>query len=110
MRSGVDLGDETALSEVTAHLDVVFEDSKIRLGNEDVSDAIRAEACSNAASRIAAYPQVRQALLRGSARFAGVRVWLPMAGIWARSFFRRRCQDIPYCKCRDAAPSEDINS
>src|SRR6187455_667563 len=63
IRSGVDLGDETALSEVTAHLDVVFEDSEIRLGNEDVSDAIRAEACSNAASRIAAYPQVRQALL-----------------------------------------------
>jgi cytidylate kinase len=62
-RSGVDLGDETALSEVTAHLDVVFEDSEIRLGHEDVSDAIRAEACSNAASRIAAYPQVRQALL-----------------------------------------------
>jgi len=63
IRSGVDLGDETALSEVTAHLDVVFEDSEIRLGKEDVSDAIRAEACSNAASRIAAYPQVRQALL-----------------------------------------------
>jgi len=63
IRSGVDLGDETALSEMTAHLDVVFEDSEIRLGNEDVSDAIRAEACSNAASRIAAYPEVRQALL-----------------------------------------------
>ena len=63
IRSGVDLGDETALSEMTAHLDVVFEDSEIRLGNEDVSDAIRAEACSNNASRIAAYPQVRQALL-----------------------------------------------
>ena len=63
LRSGVDLGDETALSEVTAHLDVVFKDSEIRLGNEDVSDAIRAEACSNAASRIAAYPAVRQALL-----------------------------------------------
>jgi cytidylate kinase len=63
LRSGVDLDDETALSEVTGHLDVVFKDSEIRLGNEDVSDAIRAEACSNAASRIAAYPQVRQALL-----------------------------------------------
>jgi cytidylate kinase len=63
LRSGVDLDDETALSEVTRHLDVVFKDSEIRLGNEDVSDAIRAEACSNAASRIAAYPQVRQALL-----------------------------------------------
>lgn len=63
LRSGVDLGDETALSEVTAHLEAVFKDSEIRLGNEDVSDAIRAEACSNAASRIAAYPAVRQALL-----------------------------------------------
>ncbi len=60
MRSGVDLGDENALSEVIAHLDVVFEDAEIRLGNEDVSDAIRAEACSNAASRIAAYPQVQK--------------------------------------------------
>jgi CMP/dCMP kinase len=63
MRAGVDLGHEAALSEVASNLDVVFEDSKIRLGNEDVSDAIRAEACSNAASRIAAYPHVRQALL-----------------------------------------------
>ena len=63
MRAGVDLGHETVLSEVASNLDVVFEGSKIRLGNEDVSDAIRAEACSNAASRIAAYPHVRQALL-----------------------------------------------
>jgi cytidylate kinase len=63
MRSSVDLGDETALSEVAAGLDVAFEDSQIRLGNEDVSDAIRAETCSNAASKIAAYPHVRLALL-----------------------------------------------
>ncbi len=63
MRAGVDLGHETVLSEVASNLDVVFEGSKIRLGNEDVSDAIRAEACSNAASRIAAYPHVRHALL-----------------------------------------------
>jgi cytidylate kinase len=63
MRAGVDLGHETALSGVASNLDVVFEGSKTRLGNEDVSDAIRAEACSNAASRIAGYPHVRQALL-----------------------------------------------
>jgi len=63
MRAGVDLGHETVLSEVASNLDVVFEGSKTRLGNEDVSDAIRAEACSNAASRIAAYFRVRQALL-----------------------------------------------
>lgn len=69
MRSGIDLSDEAALSEVAANLDVAFEDSQIRLGNEDVSDAIRAEACSNAASKIAAYPLVRLALLERQRAF-----------------------------------------
>ena len=64
MRSGIDLTDETALAEVARHLDVVFAGAKIQLGGEDVADAIRAEACSNGASRIAAYPQVRTALLQ----------------------------------------------
>lgn len=64
MRSGIDLTDETALAEVAKHLDVVFAGAKIQLGGEDVADAIRAEACSNGASRIAAYPQVRTALLQ----------------------------------------------
>jgi cytidylate kinase len=63
MRSGVDLGDEGALSGVAGGLRVAFEDSQIRLRNEDVSDAIRTEECGNAASKIAAYPAVRQALL-----------------------------------------------
>src|SRR5687768_2494998 len=63
MRSGVDLGDEGALSGVASGLRVAFKDSQIRLRNEDVSDAIRAEECGNAASKIAAYPAVRQALL-----------------------------------------------
>lgn len=63
MRSRVDLSDEVALSNIAATLDVVFEDSQIRLGSEDVSDAIRAEACSNGASKIAAFPLVRLALL-----------------------------------------------
>jgi cytidylate kinase len=63
MRSGVELSDEAALTDLAATLDVVFEDSQIRLRNEDVSDAIRAEACSNGASKIAAFPLVRSALL-----------------------------------------------
>jgi cytidylate kinase len=63
MRSEVDLGDEKALSGIAAGLDVSFVDEEIRLGCEDVADDIRAEACSNAASRVAAYPQVRSALL-----------------------------------------------
>lgn len=63
IRSRLDLADEGALTDVAARLDVVFEDAEIRLENEDVTDAIRMEACSNAASRIAAYPRVRKALL-----------------------------------------------
>ncbi|SFN94000.1 (d)CMP kinase [Nitrosospira briensis] len=64
MRSGGDLGgDEKRLSEVARELDVVFKGTEIRLGNEDVADAIRSEACGNAASKIAAYPAVRAALL-----------------------------------------------
>lgn len=63
MRSGVDLGDEKRLSEVATGLDVVFKGVEIRLGSEDVADAIRSEACGNVASRIAAYPAVRAALL-----------------------------------------------
>lgn len=63
MRSGVDLSDEKALGEIAANLDVAFIDEEIRLGNADVSEDIRAEACSNAASRVAAYPSVRSALL-----------------------------------------------
>lgn len=69
MRSEVDLTDEQALSDVAARLDVIFEDAEIRLGNENVTDAIRAETCSNAASRIAAYPQVRAALLERQRAF-----------------------------------------
>ena len=63
MRAKVDLADERTISDVAAGLDVVFKDEEIRLGNESVTDAIRTEACGNSASRIAAYPLVRAALL-----------------------------------------------
>ena len=69
MRSRVDLADEVALSDIATRLDVVFEDAEIRLGNENVTDAIRAEACSNVASKVAAYPQVRTALLERQRAF-----------------------------------------
>jgi len=69
MRSGLDLGDERTLSGVASRLDVVFEGAEIRLENENVADAIRMEACSNVASRIAAYPQVRKALLERQRAF-----------------------------------------
>jgi CMP/dCMP kinase len=63
MRAKVNLADERTISDVAAGLDVVFKDEEIRLGNESVTDAIRTEECGNSASRIAAYPLVRAALL-----------------------------------------------
>lgn len=69
MRAEVSLDDEKALSEIAGNLDVSFIDEEIRLGNEDVSDAIRAEACGNVASKVAAYPRVRSALLTRQREF-----------------------------------------
>jgi cytidylate kinase len=72
LRSGIDLADEETLSNIANRLDVVFEGAEIRFQNEDVTNAIRAEACSNAASKIAAYPGVRTALLGRQREFRQV--------------------------------------
>ncbi len=69
MRAEVDLTDETALADIARDLAVVFAGAKIQLQGEDVTDAIRAEACSNGASRIAAYPRVRTVLLQRQRAF-----------------------------------------
>ncbi len=62
LRSGVDPADAGAVAEVARNLDVSFNDG-IRLQGEDVGLAIRDEAVGNLASRVAAYPDVREALL-----------------------------------------------
>jgi cytidylate kinase len=62
MRRGVDLGDEHALAKTAEHLPARFVDGEIRLADENVGQAIRAEEIGNLASRIAALPSVRQAL------------------------------------------------
>lgn len=63
IQSEVGFDDETMLSGIARDLDVVFTGAKILLKEEDVADAIRAEICSNGASKVAAYPQVRESLL-----------------------------------------------
>ncbi len=65
---GVDLGDAQALADLAARLDVRFEASgegepRVYLEGREVSQALRSEACGEAASRVAAMPQVRAALL-----------------------------------------------
>jgi CMP/dCMP kinase len=63
MRQQVELNDEQTLAGLAENLDCSFNDGAIFLGKEDVTNAIRAEAVGNAASRIAALPAVRRALV-----------------------------------------------
>ncbi len=71
----VDLNVEEALVPLAAYLDVQFvvdgESKRIQtiLEGEDVSSAIRTERVGAAASRVAAYPSVREALLRRQRAF-----------------------------------------
>jgi 3-phosphoshikimate 1-carboxyvinyltransferase len=69
LRQGVSLDDETALAQVARGLDCGFEGDRIRLGAADATDAIRTEEISAAASRVAAVPAVRTALLERQREF-----------------------------------------
>ncbi len=62
-RAGIGVDDETGVAAIAADLDVVFAGASIMLSGEEVSDAIRSEEISAAASRVAALPAVRAALL-----------------------------------------------
>lgn len=70
MRHDIDLTDEAALAAYAAELDVAFElqsdgsAPRILLEGEVVGNALRTEACGNAASKVAALEGVREALLQ----------------------------------------------
>lgn len=64
LRSGCNADDAAGVAEVARGLDVVFRAERILFDGEDVAGAIRAENIGNLASRIAAYPAVREALLQ----------------------------------------------
>jgi len=75
IKKGVELGDEQAISKLAEGLDVRFslengESAQILLEDEDVAGAIRQEVVGMAASRIAAYSEVRAALLERQRAFA----------------------------------------
>ena len=71
---GVDLESEDALVPLATHLDVQFvaegELVKVILEGEDVSGELRKEEAGMAASKVAALPRVREALLRRQRAFA----------------------------------------
>jgi len=71
----VNLDDEEHLIPMAAHLDVQFEitgegESKVILEGEDVTDTIRTEEIGALASKVAAFPRVREALLRRQRAFS----------------------------------------
>ncbi len=63
LRGGVAWDDEAALSELALNLDVRFADGEIYLQNACVSGEVRTENCGIGASKVAALPAVRTALL-----------------------------------------------
>lgn len=63
MRAGIPLDDERRVAELAGALPVRFDQGRTWLGNDDVTDLIREEICSVGASRVAALPTVRDALL-----------------------------------------------
>ena len=74
-QAGIALDDEPAIAQLAKNLPARFENSRIYLGDEDVTDAIRTEASGVGASKVAALPAVRTALLarqRAYRRFPGL--------------------------------------
>ncbi len=75
LRAGVALDDEAGVAALAAGLPATFEGGRILLAGDDVTDAIRTEEISVGASKIAALPAVRGALLarqRAYRRFPGL--------------------------------------
>jgi cytidylate kinase len=60
---GVDDEDEPGLARVAASMEVDFRSGSVRLSGRDVAEALRSEPVGVAASRVAARPAVRAALL-----------------------------------------------
>ncbi len=74
-KRGLDLDDAPGLAHLARGLEIRFGATpggaeQVWLGGEEVSEAIRSEAAGNDASRVAAIPAVRDALLDRQRRFA----------------------------------------
>ncbi len=69
LRARVALDDEPALAQTAAGMRPSFRDGNVLLDDADVSTDIRAEEVGNAASKIAALPAVRRALVGLQLRF-----------------------------------------
>ncbi|HVS25751.1 MAG TPA: (d)CMP kinase [Burkholderiales bacterium] len=62
-KRGIALDDETALAKLAESLPAEFRGGEILLDGKQVTDEIRSETCAAGASRVAALPKIRLALL-----------------------------------------------
>ncbi len=70
LHAGIDLEDQTEVASLALSMKIVFTGEQILLGGENVTEAIRTEPVSQGASRVAAHPPVREALLALQRAFA----------------------------------------
>jgi CMP/dCMP kinase len=63
LRRNVDLEDPQALGELARGIEIGFDSNAVLLDGEDVGEAIRAPAVTDAASRVSTHAQVRAALV-----------------------------------------------
>ena len=63
LEADANLDDESTLSDITLNLRAEFRGDTVTLHGRDVTNALLADAVSSAASRVAAFPGVRKALL-----------------------------------------------
>jgi len=71
LRSGADPDDRDAIAEISNGAEIEFRGERVFLAGEDVSEAIRSDDVTTATSHIAAYPEVRAAMVsRQRALFA----------------------------------------
>ncbi len=69
-RAGIGLDQADKLAELARSMRAEFRDGHVYLEGEDVSVAIRTEGAGNAASKVAALPEVREALLAWQRAYA----------------------------------------
>lgn len=68
-KSAIDLENESGLSDIALKLNAKFKGDSVELDGQDVTDEVRTEDVSVAASRIAGLPAVRTALLKRQRAF-----------------------------------------
>jgi CMP/dCMP kinase len=68
LRQGADLDDPDAIGELAAGLRIALAGDRVELEGDDVSDAIREPAVSEASSRVSVHPRVREAMVAGQQR------------------------------------------